>query len=232
MLIAIHDGISQLASPGTRGTCPGCGARVIAKCGEIMTWHWAHDVGSTCAYAQESEWHREWKRWAYDRGCEIEKVIGDHRADIVTPTGRVVELQSAGLEPAQIRARESHYKNMIWIARVTEDQHDRIHIGKDLNGGGKGFWYKRGPKWLASTKLPLYLHLERDDALWNVRVRLIDKESQWGTSQRLLGRAWPAQRSAICEIPVGGRFCAKHSSHFCPCVAAHLYDSEKAALWT
>ncbi len=196
-----------------------------------MTWHWAHDVGSTCAYSGESEWHLKWKRWAYDQGCEVEKVIGDHRADIVTPKGRVIELQSAGLEPAQIRAREAAYENMAWIARVSEGQEDRAHIKQDLPGGGKGFYYERGPKWLTFTSRPLYLHVERTDVLWLVRVHLKETETQWGTSQRLLGRAWPAHRANVCEIREHNRFCAKHSSHFCPCVAPHLYDDVGAAAW-
>ncbi len=232
MLTAIQEGRSTLATPGAVGaTCPGCGVRVIAKCGEIVTWHWAHDSGSTCAYAHESEWHLGWKKWAYDHGCDVEKVIGSHRADIVTPEGRVIELQSAGLEPAQIRDREDTYEDMIWIARVTEEQEERVRIGKDLNGGGKGFWYKRGPKWLASTSKPLHLHLPSLRDLWRVRVNLVDKETQWGTSQRMLGRAWPARREDVLQIRERILFCEEHSSHFCPCVCPSIYDERTAAMW-
>ena len=34
-------------APGQRATCPYCESVMIAKCGAVLDWHWAH-LGTTC----------------------------------------------------------------------------------------------------------------------------------------------------------------------------------------
>lgn len=112
---ALVGGVRQRAlASGLRGKCPGCGGEVIGKCGEKLTWHWAH-VASECSdlwWEGESDWHREWKSYFPDEWQEV--VMGPHRADIGGPGG-VIEVQRSPLDSAAIREREEFYGRMIWI---------------------------------------------------------------------------------------------------------------------
>jgi len=108
---------------GARSTCPSCGAPVIAKCGRVMVWHWAHEANSDCDPWSEptTEWHLAWQRRVPVECREV--VIGPHRADIVLPLedGRmVVEIQHSGISIEEIREREEFYGRMIWIFDATE----------------------------------------------------------------------------------------------------------------
>jgi hypothetical protein len=103
---------------GDRSECPSCHGELIAKCGEIVIWHWAHRAEIDCdPWAEpEGDWHRGWKLWLMEsRGASIEVVIGEHRADAVMPNGEVVELQHSAIDPATIREREAFYKRMLWL---------------------------------------------------------------------------------------------------------------------
>lgn len=109
-----HTGLVR-AKPETKGLCPHCQSIVIAKCGEIKIWHFAHVVNQDCDLWHEGEtaWHIEWKD-NFPKEM-IEKTIGIHRADLLTPSGFVIEFQHSPLEPKAIRAREDFYKKMIWV---------------------------------------------------------------------------------------------------------------------
>lgn len=102
------------AAPGLHAQCPLCGKRVIAHCGEIVEWHWAHISGSDCDSWSEGEtpWHRWWKGRAPAEWREVP--LGPHRADIKTMAG-VIELQHSHIAPDEIRERESFYEKMIWL---------------------------------------------------------------------------------------------------------------------
>ena len=48
------------ATPGGCATCPMCGGKVIAKCGDIMSWHWAHEASDCDTWSEgESDWHAQ-----------------------------------------------------------------------------------------------------------------------------------------------------------------------------
>jgi len=117
MFYALAEGSRVLATPRAKGTCPLCQAEVRAKCGEQVSWHWAH-VGRSgdCDPWSEPEtpWHRWWKGRAPDVGwCEV--TIGPHRADLQIPGKGVVELQHSSLSSDEIRTREAFYREMIWV---------------------------------------------------------------------------------------------------------------------
>lgn len=102
-----------VATPKAQGTCPLCGSEVIAKCGEILAWHWAHKVKDCDLWSEpESEWHRGWKAKFPARWQEC--TIGCHRADVVSPVG-IVEFQRSFLSAADIKERESFYRTMLWV---------------------------------------------------------------------------------------------------------------------
>jgi len=132
MLYAIVNGSKRPAWPGGRASCPGCHEELIARCGGINIWHWSHTFASDCDrwYEGESQWHLQWKRRVPAAQCEV--VMGPHRADIVSITGLVTELQHGSLSPEDTRDREVFYGDMLWIVDAAdfEDNLDfRYHDG-------------------------------------------------------------------------------------------------------
>lgn len=109
------------ATPGAEGTCPACRHPVRPKCGSIVVHHWAHYARTDCDpwSEPESEWHRGWKLAVPPKRREV--VIGPHRADVVTASDGVVELQHSPISPEVIEDREGFYgQRMAWIFDATE----------------------------------------------------------------------------------------------------------------
>lgn len=148
MLYALtEDGLDAPLEPGSRAFCPCCSANVIAKCGKLNVWHWAHESVTDCDYWSEPEgpWHKAWKElfpreWrevtlkpVFKKGDTPPTNLGDsgvHRADIKTSAGIVVELQNSPIDSHEIEAREGFYRRMLWIfnaihwrERVTIQRH-------------------------------------------------------------------------------------------------------------
>ena len=106
------------AEPGLKAICPCCGNEVLAKCGKVNVWHWAHKSNDCDPWHEpESEWHLMWKDKFPSSWQEV--VQGMHRADVQTPH-RVLEFQSSHLSVDDIAAREAHYGNMTWILNATQ----------------------------------------------------------------------------------------------------------------
>jgi hypothetical protein len=109
------------ASPGLAGTCPSCGHPVRPKCGKINVHHWAHHARAECDPWSEpmTEWH-----WAWQLAVPAERrevVMGPHRADVVTASGGVVEIQHSPISPSAIAEREEFYgERMAWIFDATQ----------------------------------------------------------------------------------------------------------------
>jgi len=103
-------------SAQARGSCPTCGGPVLAKCGQVNAWHWAHTADADCdPWAERlTDWHRAYQCVVPPQQCEV--VIGQHRADIVAASRHVVELQHSTISVDDIRARENHYgARMVWL---------------------------------------------------------------------------------------------------------------------
>lgn len=120
MMLAKRDDQIRTAEPGLAGaTCPLCAGPVVAKCGEVNVWHWAHRTADCDPWAEPmSQWHLSWQELAPKERREV--VIGNHRADIVTPRGVVVEIQRSHLSTDLIAEREAHYGSMVWIFDATD----------------------------------------------------------------------------------------------------------------
>lgn len=115
---ALVDDRRQLATPGAVGTCPSCGARLIAKCGKVYAWHWAHEACDCDPWSEpEGPWHRGWKQLFPDAWREV--VIGEHRADLRVPGG-VIELQHSSISAGEIEERERFYGRMVWVVNAEE----------------------------------------------------------------------------------------------------------------
>ena len=142
-----------------RAWCPCCGVEVLAKCGQIIVHHWAHkaDLDCDCWYEPETEWHRGWKALANPERIEV--VCGEHRADIKTARGQVVELQNSAISPGEIAEREAYYRNMIWLVNASHFL-DRIYV-MDRYPATKSFkfrWKNHRPSWRYAKK-PVFLDL-------------------------------------------------------------------------
>lgn len=146
------------ASPGAVGFCPGCGAQLHPKCGEINVWHWAHAGGDCDPWHEgETSWHLNWKALFPPDWQEV--VMGPRRADIRTPRF-VIELQHSPISPAEIREREEFYGEMIWIFDVRSAR-TRIHFpqgGFSPRPHGSIVWLRPRRSIFTCTK-PVLLHL-------------------------------------------------------------------------
>lgn len=90
--------------------CPYCESNLRAKCGTIVTHHWAHiSKDDNCIYKPETEWHRRLKKEAYRRGAKIEVRYGHHIADIVFRDIQVIELQHSNISQDEIISRSKHH---------------------------------------------------------------------------------------------------------------------------
>jgi len=186
MMFALVDGQRRLASPDMRATCPSCNGELVAKCGLIRIWHWAHAANDCDPWAEpESEWHLGWKKNVPDDRTEVVITRGDvtHRADILAHNGAVLELQAGSISAEEILARESFYKHMAWLYRVTWA--DRLHYGK------KGFWWKHGSIVQTSITKPLFWEFEDEGIVQHVKLKCVDNTDSYGrgTSNRVLGYA-------------------------------------------
>ncbi len=130
----------QEASPGGRGTCPTCGAPMVAKCGPRVMHHWAHAQRRNCDpwWENETPWHRAWKNLFPEECREVSHVAPDgeiHRADIKTPTGIVIEIQHSAMTDAERASREAFYQNMVWVIDGTpfRQNFDIFHMLPDSN---------------------------------------------------------------------------------------------------
>jgi len=151
MKFAVVDGIRQEARPGLVGTCPGCQAPVIPRCGEIRLHHWAHRSTVLCDpwREPETEWHRAWKNHFPLDWQEIWHRASDgavHIADVKTATGAVLEFQHSPISREERVSREAFYRPMAWVA-------DGIRLKRDLSSFCDALTYARS----ADTKLRAWI---------------------------------------------------------------------------
>jgi competence protein CoiA len=120
MKFALTDGQRQEAQPNLSAECPGCGAPMVAKCGEVRIRHWAHKGQRVCDrwWENETEWHRGWKDQFPADWQEVVHHAPDgerHIADVKTQNGWVLEFQHSKIKPDERRSRESFYHSLIWV---------------------------------------------------------------------------------------------------------------------
>lgn len=143
-------------SPGTRAACPACSGPVLAKCGEIVTWHWAHEAADCDPWSEpETEWHREWKSNFSPEHREV--VMGPHRADVRLPIGRVIEFQHSSISQEEIAEREAFYGPlMVWVLDMTEKS-DQVEIRE--RDGFVSFKWKHARKSFFESRRRILLDL-------------------------------------------------------------------------
>lgn len=192
------------ATPKARGKCPACQAEVLAKCGKIVSWHWAH-VGADCDAWSEpmTQWHLDWQAEVPPERREV--VIGNHRADLVTAGGHVVELQHSSISVDDIQAREAHYDRMAWIFDARSafeesyEQFSGLFSGyyRRLTMRDKGnyvtFQWKHPRKTLSACSKPIYLDLDGQHILGVAKLYTDQPRfGGWGflTTRKQLVTSW------------------------------------------
>lgn len=210
MRLALVNGQRAEPSPNLKGACSHCGADMVAKCGRVKVWHWAHKGRLKCDpwWENETEWHRAWKnRFPLDwqEIGQIDPLTGErHIADVKTPHGLVVEFQHSILHPDELAAREKFYGEMIWIVDGLRGELD----GSFFNMGRSSSpiqndplayqidWYGRGRllhNWGQSSK-KVYLDFG-DQYLW--RLVFFD-------NNRKRGAVGPIFKDAVVEDCLNG----------------------------
>jgi len=130
MKYSLIDGKRGEPKPKLIGECPSCGSSMIARCGEIKVWHWAHKGKRSCDvwWENETEWHREWKNRFPESWQETvlkdESTGEKHIADVRTEDGFVIEFQYSHINPEEIESRESFYRRMVWVLSGTRRKTD------------------------------------------------------------------------------------------------------------
>jgi Competence protein len=151
------------ARPKRRALCPACKTEVLAKCGEIMVWHWAHLKGSECFFSGvETQWHLDWKAAFHALGAAVEVRLEKggrvKYADVVVGTGfrrTVIELQTSAISVEELRDREQFYDRMAWIfdcrdADISLRDRERYH----------SFRWKHARKTVGYAEKPVFLDVQ------------------------------------------------------------------------
>lgn len=134
MKLSIVNGERREPEKGLLGNCIGCEQPMIAKCGPIKIWHWAHKSSCVCDHwwENETEWHRNWKNNFPIEWQEIRHRAenGDwHIADVKTNQGHTIEFQHSFLKQEERQSRNKFYgSNLIWVVDGLKRKNDRSHF--------------------------------------------------------------------------------------------------------
>ncbi len=195
-------------SPEPKNTsfCECCNGKIIAKCGKVNIWHWAHESKEDCDpwYEPITEWHLGWQSCVPVEMREIfmKNEREKHRADIKLPNGIIVEIQHSGLDEETICEREDFYGNMIWILDGT-NLFSKMNRYEKVSKYGNEYvsWYYsyRAKQWVEHFTKQMYLdfgdkilrvNIDREEGLFFVPI---EKETydQWDETRiRKKFRGW------------------------------------------
>lgn len=161
-LLALVNGSLQYATPDgeRRGMCRYCGATMIAKVGSVVIWHWAHDSGSSCPSAGETEWHLGWKSQVSDP-ARIEVARGNRRADVITTYGWPIEFQHSSLSVDEVIEREVDWDNrLIWVVDARDAyEGGRLTVRQRPGSLGGTVCWRWAPKWVRAARCRTFLDL-------------------------------------------------------------------------
>lgn len=151
MRFAIFDGKKVEATPKAKGICPNCGSQLIARCGIVKVWHWAHKGNPPCDrwWENETEWHRSWKSQFPVDWQEVahRAESGEmHIADVQTDQEWVLEFQHSYIKPEERGARDAFYPNLVWVVDGARRKRDKAQFFKAWESGvrvSKKSWVRR-----------------------------------------------------------------------------------------
>lgn len=190
MKFALVDGRRQEAEPKLSGKCPACDHPMIAKCGEVKDWHWAHQRGRFCDlwWENETKWHRGWKDQFPVNWQEIVYRAEDgekHIADVRTDHGWVIEFQHSYIKPEERRSRDVFYQKLVWVVDATRRKTDAAQFRKALEAStsvGESRQIRRVRtdecgllrEWSASPA-PIFFDFGNGPTLWWLLARRADE---------------------------------------------------------
>jgi competence protein CoiA len=182
MKFALVNQLRQVAQPNLTGNCQGCGQSMVAKCGEIREWHWAHLGKRMCDtwWEPETDWHRTWKGYFPEDWQEIRHQDNNgelHIADVKTANGWVIEFQHSYLKPEERRARQAFYQRMVWVVHGTRRMRDLpqfITQWRDAefvipNGRIRQIRVDDCAlfrEWAGAATVPVFFDFDQDASLW------------------------------------------------------------------
>ena len=182
MKFANVEGQRREAEPGLLGECPHCRSAMIAKCGQLRVWHWAHLSLRSCDvwWKPESVWHRAWKdRFPADwQEIRHQSDTGEwHVADVKAKSGVVLEFQNSPLPHQERVAREAFYGDMIWVVRASESDLAKLARGIVMHAGKPPVYLVRPDAFpllrtWGGSRVPVYFdYCDRDVHLWRLSPR-------------------------------------------------------------
>lgn len=167
---------------------------MIAKCGKVKIWHWAHKTTDMCDpwWENESVWHRTWKDHFPKDQQEISHVnpfTGEiHIADVKNAFGLVIEFQRSKMTEAERVSREEFYQDMVWVIDGSRGALDSSYFNMGVSGPVQKNplvynveWWGQSMLlqfWSASSK-HVYLDFG-NDALW--RLMSFNPETRKGSA--------------------------------------------------
>lgn len=179
MQYADVNGARTEAIPGGRGVCPGCQAPVLAKCGEVNVWHWAHDIPCAIVGEPETAWHRRMKE-RFPAECR-EVIRGNHRADVLF--GRTVyEFQRNPLEPSEYTERTAFWRKQGYDIRWVfyHADHPETFVLRMANEGYMTFRWKWPKRRLECVQTPFLLDGGWEQLFEVKRIYWSDRVGGWG----------------------------------------------------
>lgn len=182
MKYAHVDGERCLAKPGLSGKCPSCEQEMLAKCGDVKVWHWAHKGRRICDpwWENETEWHRTWKNHFPESWQEVvhRDDFGEkHIADVKTNQGWAIEFQHSYMKPEERQSRDAFYPKLVWVVDGLRRKRDldqfkaALSDGHQVGGGNSQLRRVRSEscnlvqEWSASNS-PIFIDFGGGRILW------------------------------------------------------------------
>jgi competence CoiA-like predicted nuclease len=140
MKFSLVNGQRQEARPDLHGKCPACDHAMVAKCGEVNIWHWAHKGRRACDvwWENETEWHRAWKGRFPENWQEFVHTADNgerHVADVRTDRGWVIEFQHSHIRPEERHSRDAFYPKLVWVVDGARRKRDLAQFSNALERG-------------------------------------------------------------------------------------------------
>lgn len=197
---ALNDqGFKIKAYPSGRAICQGCGSILIAKCGEMNIWHWAHENGADCDswhYEPKTEWHIKWQNYFNESEREVSIVKNNqhHIADIFNKNEIVIEIQNSPISTYDIKEREKFYDKMIWIINSKEFIHNII-LKDFLYDLSKDTWFKWIFQYPNSEQKAFAIIIPDDDFNNRIKPALINCKYEKAYDEEKDTEFWYNQRT-------------------------------------
>ena len=231
MQLAISDtGQKIKASPNGRAICPNCKSMVIAKCGDLNIWHWAHDNFENCdtwTYESKTEWHLKWQRYFNEDETEvyINKYSQHHVADIFTKAGLVIEIQNSPISTTEIFERETFYDKMVWLVNSKEFKHN-LRLKEFSYDIGKEIWFRWITPYPPEDERGFAIVIPLDDHFGQIEPALISCKYKKSFDEHNKTEFWYNKKTQF-EQPVDKDLLSAFSSYLLDTKMVYILDENR-----